>query len=359
MRRELMKALICHELPSRVGLNEHFWPFLQEKGWAAQGYPAGVSYSKFFNLDQDCAFWLNLPEPDEELIGVVAEDEESITRRNGWGASIRNWKSQAGTPEHIGFLFDSPDKWFNNFRPKLLNADLYRNIDIAQIKAERERLQADDRYTVYSCMFIFEMMRATMGDVNMLENLLLEPEMIHDYNQVITDLYIKQWEYVFKHAGLPDGMHIYEDLGYTRSAFISPELHREMVYPYHKQFFDFFKSYNLPVTMHTCGDFRVHLPAIIDSGVDCIQTLEAKTGMNVVDLAREYGNKVTFMGNIDITVLETNNRDLIKEEVLSKLNAMREMQVPYVFMSDHSISNGVDLSSYQYMLELFWANCSY
>jgi uroporphyrinogen-III decarboxylase len=65
------------------------------------------------------------------------------------------------------------------------------------------------------------------------------------------------------------------------------------------------------------------------------------------------------MGNIDITVLETNNRDLIREEVLSKLNGMRELQKPYIFMSDHSISPGVDLSSYQYMLELFRENCSY
>ncbi len=354
-----MKDLICHKLTNRVGLNEHFWPFLQEKRWTAQGYPAGTNYADYFDLDQDCAYWLNLPEPDLEMAGVVAEDEESITTRDGWGAIIRKFKKEACTPEHIGFQFDNPDIWFNNFRQKLLDADLYSNIDIAQIKAERERCMAADRYTVYSGIHIFELMRATMGDVNMLESLLLEKEMIHDFNQVVTDLYIKQWEYIFKHAGLPDGMHIYEDLAYTRSAFISPELHREMIYPYHKQFFDFFKSYDLPVTMHTCGDFRVHIPAIIDSGVDCIQTLEAKTGMNVVDLAKEYGDRITFMGNIDITILETNNRDLIREEVLSKLNGMRELQKPYIFMSDHSISPGVDLSSYQYMLELFRENCSY
>ena len=81
--------------------------------------------------------------------------------------------------------------------------------------------------------------------------------------------------------------------------------------------------------------------------------------MNVVAMAQEWGDRLTFMGNINVMALESGDRDRIKHEVLSKLNGMRELQNPYVFMSDHSISPGVRLSDYEYMLELYHANCCY
>jgi uroporphyrinogen decarboxylase len=152
---------------------------------------------------------------------------------------------------------------------------------------------------------------------------------------------------------------MYDDLGYTRGPFCSPRTHRELVLPYHKRLFSFFKEHKLPIILHTCGDFRLHLPAIVEAGADCIQTLEAKTGMNVLDLAREYKTKLCFMGNLDVRAFESGDRDVIKSEVLTKLDGMKAMRAPYIFMSDHSISPKVKLADYEYALDLFRHNCRY
>ena len=120
-----------------------------------------------------------------------------------------------------------------------------------------------------------------------------------------------------------------------------------------------FKDYNLPIILHTCGDFRLHLSCIIESGVDCIQAMEAKTGMDVVDIAREYKQGLCFMGNINVKILETGDRDKIREECLGKLNGMKDLRAPYVYMSDHSIPPSIKLDDYRYMLELYHENCSY
>jgi uroporphyrinogen decarboxylase len=182
---------------------------------------------------------------------------------------------------------------------------------------------------------------------------------MHDFNTVISAKYIEWYQFLFREVGLPDGMHVYEDLGYTRGSFISPACHRKMVLPYHKKLFSFFKDYGLPIILHTCGDFRPHLDSIVESGVDCIQAMEAKTGMNVVEMARDYKDKLCFMGNIDIRAIESGDRDRIREECLGKLNGMKALRAPYVYMSDHSIPPTVTVSDYEYMLELFWANCKY
>ena len=132
-----------------------------------------------------------------------------------------------------------------------------------------------------------------------------------------------------------------------------------MALPYHKQVVNFLKDHDLPVFLHTCGDFRPHLPAIIEAGFDGIQAMEAKTGMNVLELAEQHKDKLCFIGNLDIRTFESGDRDRIREECLGKLNGMKKMRAPYIFMSDHSIPPTVKLADYEYALGLYRENCWY
>jgi uroporphyrinogen-III decarboxylase len=79
----------------------------------------------------------------------------------------------------------------------------------------------------------------------------------------------------------------------------------------------------------------------------------------VVTLAEQYKDTLCFMGNLDIRAMESGDRDRIKEECLGKLNGMKALRAPYIYMSDHSIPPSVAVKDYEYMLELFWENCQY
>jgi uroporphyrinogen-III decarboxylase len=80
--------------------------------------------------------------------------------------------------------------------------------------------------------------------------------------------------------------------------------------------------------------------------------MEAKAGNDVVQFANEYGDQLSYMGNIDVTVLNTNDRQRVREEIVRKLEAMRQMRIPYIFHSDHSIPPDVRYDTYCYALEL-------
>ena len=123
--------------------------------------------------------------------------------------------------------------------------------------------------------------------------------------------------------------------------------------------FSFIKDHNLPIILHTCGDFRVHLDSLVEAGADCIQAMEAKTGMDVVEMAGAYKDKLCFMGNLNVVEFESGDRKRIHAEVIGKLNGMRKLRAPYIFMSDHSIPPTVALKDYEYVLDLYRENCWY
>ena len=356
--RERVTALLNHEVPDQMGLFEHYWPETLNEVWPKQGYPEGASPEVYFDYDiRMCGGWLNT-EPFPGSWEVLEETEEWRVTRDGRGASLKYWKAKSGTPEHIGFDCDSPEKW-KKYREPLLEISKERLADPVECRRQRDKAHEDGKFAVYSNLFVFELMRATIGDVNFLPALLTDPEWIQDFCQVYLDLYRKHYEILFRDAGLPDGMFIYEDWGYTNGLFCSPRTMAKLVMPYEKQLVSFFKDYGLPVILHSCGDIRKAVPMIIDAGFDCLQPMEAKAGCDVVDLAKTYGNKLAYMGNINVVALGTNDRAIVEAEIVPKLKAMKEMRIPYFLHSDHSIPPTVNLDTYRFMLELFHQHKSY
>ena len=81
--------------------------------------------------------------------------------------------------------------------------------------------------------------------------------------------------------------------------------------------------HGLPVIYHGCGNVKAIFADYIEMGIDAYNPLEAKAGMDVVELRRQYGHRIGFCGNSDIQVWESGDRDAIRREVLRKLNAAK------------------------------------
>jgi len=356
--REVVKALLNKQLPERMGVFEHFWPETLSEVWPKQGYPAGVPPEERFSYDMGFATgWLQ-SEPFPGQWEVLEENDEWRLTRDGRGAHLKYWKRKSGTPEHVDFEVTTPETW-KRYKEPLLATDPSRIPNVEEAKRNLEDLRAKGRYAMFGTLFIFELMRATIGDQNFLPALIEEKEWIHDFCQTYLDFFKRHYDLIFREIGVPDGMFIYEDWGYNHGLFCSPELMREMVMPYETEWVHFLKSYGCQVVLHSCGNITQAVPMAIEAGFDCIQPLEAKAGCNLVELSGQYGHKVAFMGNIDVTALGKNTKEAVESEVLPKLQAMKEMRVPYFFHSDHSIPPEVNLETYEYALSLFRENSSY
>ena len=355
--RERVAALLRRELPDRMGLYEHFWPETLRDYWPEEGYPQDAHPVELFDFDLRCAGpWVDTT-PFRGEPEVLEETEEWRVTRDGRGATMKLWKNKSGTPQHLGFTVTDPTTW-QPYKEALQVTDRER-LGVEQAKADLEKARAENRFAFYGNMILVEQLRAMLGDLVWLPAVLLQQEWIHDFNRTYLDFYKRHYALLFAEAGLPDGMFLYDDLAFSNGPFFSPQVGEELFLPYFRELVGFFHDYGLPVILHTCGDVRKLVPMIIEAGFDCLQPMGAKAGNNVLEFAAEYGDKISYMGNMDVTVLNTNDRARVNEEVVNKLEGLKRLRIPYFFHSDHSLPPDVRFATYQYALELFHQHATY
>jgi uroporphyrinogen decarboxylase len=356
--RERVQMLLRRELPDRMGLFDHFWPETIRDYWLAQGFPADTSPEDYFGYDlRFGGGWIDTT-PLRGVREVVEESDEWQLIRQGNGSVMRVWKHKSGTPEHVDFDCITPERWESTYKPAITQFDPGR-VDIEGTKANIERARAQGTFCFFGGVHVFELLRATLGDEVMLMSLALEPEWMHDFCATYQAFFVRHLDYLFDNAGQPDGAFIYEDLGYNKGLFCSPGMYRELIMPYHKALFDYFHGRGMPVILHSCGGVTDAVPLAIEAGIDCLQPMEAKAGVDVVALAKQYGDRLTFMGNIDVQVLERGDRAAIEAEIAGKMDALKALGAAYFWHTDHSVSPNVRFDDYCFAMEVYRAHCAY
>jgi uroporphyrinogen-III decarboxylase len=150
--------------------------------------------------------------------------------------------------------------------------------------------------------------------------------------------------------GWLDGFVIWGDVAYAQSTFMSPAYWRRHYKPAVARMVEQAHAAGLPVIYHGCGNMNAILEDFIEIGVDAVNPLEAKAGMDVAELRRRHGHRIAFCGNGDIRVWESGDREAIRSEVLRKLAAARGGG--YIFQSDHSVTSSVSGLTYDYIVHL-------
>jgi len=199
-----------------------------------------------------------------------------------------------------------------------------------------------------------------MGDVTMYSSLLEDPGWIHDFARVYTDLYKMNFKKIFETIGIPDGMWLYEDMGYKNGLFASPKTLKALIFPYFTELVEFFHSYDLPVVLHTCGSTAQAIPLIIEAGFDAVNPMERKAINNEPFVfAEKYGDKIAFVGGFDVRILETNDRALIEKEIIYYIDGMKSRKARLVFCEDHSLPPTIQYDTYRFALDVYRKHMQY
>jgi len=193
----------------------------------------------------------------------------------------------------------------------------------------------------------------------MYESIALDPDWIHDFNRVYTDFYMGHFARLIELIGAPDGVILYDDLGYRNGLFCSPAKLWELYFPYYKKIVDFFHARDIYVLLHSCGAIEQALPMIVEAGFDALNPMEVKAGCSAVRFAEKYGDKLAFVGGFDARILESGDRGLIKREATAFMKGMKSVGARFFFGSDHSCSDKVDYDSYMCALEAYRENMCY
>ena len=96
-------------------------------------------------------------------------------------------------------------------------------------------------------------------------------------------------EVLFAEEGLPDSIWFFEDMGFKGKPFMSPAMYREIMFPGHKRLFDYAHSLGRRVLVHSCGFVEPLVPGLVEAGMDCLQAMEVKAGMDMPRLFERFG----------------------------------------------------------------------
>ena len=354
--KELIDSIIVHKNGEHQGLyDKPWWDTLET--WVDQGYPrdpktgSPENTTVYFDFDmEEVGGWFDL-HPIEGFSELVAETDRWEITRNGSGASFKRWKNKSGTPEHIDFLMTSRDVWEKDYRGAL-------KVTKSRILSEQNKVtlkNARDRgvWTFFGQSGLWEIMRASLGDICMFETLLTDPEWVLEFNRDYTDFYIGMYDLLFSETDLPDGIWLYDDLAYKNGPFCSPKVLEELFAPFYKEIADFIHSKGLPIVFHCCGQMETVLPIIVQCGYDALNPMERKAGCDPLKFAKKYGDRMAFIGGLNARTLESGDVDRIIRESDQLISGMKNIGAPFVFGSDHSVSSIVRYQDFKAMVDHF------
>jgi len=360
--RQILTELMAHRPAPRMGLFDSIWGDTVKR-WTDEGYIVNTpeqpfNFAEHFGFDMAFAGKLFDEFPLRGFEEVEQETDEWRVIRNGSGGAHKLWKHKSGTPEHVDYRMTSDEIWRRDYREHLIPLDEAR-IDFDAYGSGLAKLHEQGKWAYHGCLFVFENMRRSMGDVGMLIAMAEDKAWIHDFCRVYTDFFIKHYACLFERCGAPDGVMVADDLGYNRGLFASPAMLEELVFPYYRELVDFLHSHGVRVILHSCGGVERALQQVVEVGYDALNPMEVKADCDVLRFAEQYHDKLCFVGGMDVRIFERGDRADIKREVLRLTEGMRRCGAGFLFGSDHSVSPLVDYEDYEYAVKLFRDNSHY
>lgn len=332
----------------RIGLFEHFWGDTQKR-WCAEGHLApSESLEDHFEFDMQLCWPFNLTAKLDYEPEVLEETEETVLTRDGNGAILRRHKLHDATPEHIDFLVRDRATWEEHVKP-WLRPDRDR-IDFAAYRKAKREAADRNRFFAWSGVNVFESMHPVCGHEHMLVGMAMDPDWVRDMVDTYAELTVALMEMLFAEEGYPDGIWFYEDMGFKKRPFISLEMYRAIIQHGHRKTIAFAKSHGMPVIMHSCGYVEPLVPGMLEVGIDCLQVIEVKAGMDLLELYHDFGDRLSFMGGIDVRTLYGNDPARIESELSAKVPIVKG-RFGYVLHSDHSIPDQVMYDSYRFFVD--------
>jgi hypothetical protein len=354
-----MQAALGHREGDRVPISDFFWTGFTMR--ARELWGSDLDLYRKFDLD----YIIITPNMDPRIqdFKILEDDGEQTRLVTGFGATVLRKRNlpmphynefSIKSPDQMaGFSFDAPDdirRFYSGGDDQIngIGDSINRNL---AAWSDRVNAYMDDFPIFGSVSEGYEYVWRCIGSENALLWMMLEKEKFYAFVERIGDFLVRFTEAQIEAGkGRLSGMYIWGDIAYVNGMLFSPAIWREIFKPITKQIIDICRKAGLMTIYHGCGNATPVFEDYIELGLDGYNPLEVKAKLDAVHLKEIYGDRLAFVGNIDVRELESGDKDRIKRQVLYKLRAASGGG--YIVQSDHSVTSRVAPESYEYMVEL-------
>jgi uroporphyrinogen decarboxylase len=357
--KERVECTLAHQEPDRIPICDAFWVDTLAR-WRTEGLPETVAPEEYFDFDIRIMGLDASPGFEPEL---MRDDGDMVTLRDRFGYVVRKSKFKSRTMKFLSHPVNDRSTWGRVKERFVLTPGEPARIDVTAFpfrldpgptwdvaRQRHEALRDTQKYILASAYGPHEAILRLRGFEATPYELCDDPELIGDMATTYTDFLVRVIERCLAEGVAFDGFFMIEDLAGVNGMLFSPDQWRDLFKPSVKRIGAFLREHGLTFWMHSCGNSEVIFDDLIECGVQVINPLEAKSGLDVRTLKQQYGDRLTFFGNIDVIAMAGASEDL-EEEIRTKITAARQ-NGGYIYHSDHSVPPEVSFERYRQVMRL-------
>jgi len=197
---------------------------------------------------------------------------------------------------------------------------------------------------------VYEMIgERLLGWECMFRNLFLKPDLVKAVFDRWGQIVYKAYKEAVTHDCVGAIFHA-DDLGYKKGTMVSPDILREIVFPWFRRFSSLAHGHGKIYLYHCCGNVaRVMEDLIEDVKIDGFHAFQDNI-IPVWEFKEKYGDRVAALGGVEVDKLARYEQESLREYVKSILDKCAP-EGRYALGSGNTVTNYVPVENYLTMLE--------
>ncbi len=342
--RQRFQRMFAHQDADRVPVLGAPWGSTLER-WRREGMPADADFSAYFDLDR--VVGVGGDTSPRYAAKVIEETKDYIVRYDSWGTTAKNWKHASSTPHWIARTIVDRASWARAKARMVMTPD---RIEWDYLAKHYPEWRKQDCWIQGGLWFGFDVTHARIvGTERFLIWMADDPELVRDIFNTELDCSLQLLEMLWSRGYTFDSIFWCDDLGYRNGTFFSVPMYREILKPVQKRAIEWAHAKGIVAHLHSCGNINAFVPELVDIGLDALNPLEIKAGMDPVQLKKTSGDRLVLHGGLNAMLWD--NPELIAAEIRRLLPILKQ-NGGYLCQEDHSIPDSVSLEDYRRILQI-------
>lgn len=140
------------------------------------------------------------------------------------------------------------------------------------------------------------------------------------------------------------------DFGHKTGTFCSPRMFRRFYLEANRRRVQALHARGLKVLKHCCGNVRALLDDFITIGYDAYQSIQPTAGMDIVEVKKTHGDRLTLWGGVAVENLISGTAEAVRADVRRTMAACKPGG-RFILGASHSIAVGTLWENHQAMLD--------
>lgn len=231
---------------------------------------------------------------------ILAEFRFKGGGKDCWGVTYVPTEETGGAllPKPGEFILDDIRRWRDVIKAPSLEGIDWEDMAKKQLEGFYKMgvNREDSAISLNMHVGYFQNLMAFMGFTEGLCAMYEEPDEILALFDYMCDFYTEVTRQIMPYVQ-PDVLTMMDDTATWRAPFISTEMYRELVLPFHNRQAKFGRDAGIPITMHNCGRAEGLIDDWLSIGINAWDP--AQTCNDLKGIKEKYGNKMVLMGGWD------------------------------------------------------------